>query len=422
MSSPIQPLGIVVGSLGGADDDGSGAPALLAGLPPLLAGLPPMLRAVLELQRAGAARIIMLVHDEALARAYSEDARVVAEVVVRSPASWATLAEVASGHAAVVVPAAAVAQRDVFVALHDAARSGRPTHARPHNGGLGPFVLTPKVTGSIAKAGGSARGAGSARAVVEQLEPLDAGWVIRADDDAGRKRIVHALFEGCRKSVDGIVSRHLNRHVSIFVSKRIVNTSLSPNVITVLTLFLGVAAGLATARATYGWMLAGAALLQLNSILDGVDGELARVRFQHSKLGQWLDTVCDDLANAMFYAGTAYAAFQVPDLPTWLPWCGVVAVVASLLTMVMYYAELIRLGVGDFYALDVGQDVPRTGLWGALDRIVRYIAKRDFFVFGFLVAAVFGVLPYMLVIMLIGTVITVVTGLKITWARLRSAD
>ena len=207
--------------------------------------------------------------------------------------------------------------------------------------------------------------------------------------------------------------------MSIFVSKRIVNTKLSPNTITVLTLFLGVAAALVTAQATYTSMLIGAALLQLNSILDGVDGELARVRFQYSKLGQWLDTVCDDLANTMFYAGTAYAAFQLPHLPAWLAWCGVVAVVGSLLTMMMYYAELVRLGVGDFYALDVGQDVERTGWWAAVNRGARYLVKRDFFVFGFLVAAALGILPHILPVMAVGTVVTVASGIRITLARLR---
>jgi phosphatidylglycerophosphate synthase len=388
VGSPEQPIGVVL-AFGDA-----------AGPNELVAGLPLVVRALLELQRAGARDLVLLIEDESIGAQLIDDPRIRANVAVRVASSMAALSDVVTERPAVVVPAVAVAHRDVYRALMEAAQNGRAVRAEPP-GGLGPFVATPETL-----------------AAVQDLETISAGWVIRADDAVGRRRIVRELFEGCRKPVDGIVSRHLNRHISIFVSKRIVDTSLSPNTITLLTLLLGVAAAFATARATYGWMVIGAALLQLNSILDGVDGELARVRFQHSKLGQWLDTVCDDLANTMFYAGAAYAAFQLPHLPPWLAWCGAAAVVGSLLTMTMYYAELIRLGVGDFYALDVGQDVERSGWWAAINRGARYLVKRDFFVFGFFVAAVLGILPYMLPIMAVGTAVTVISGARITLARL----
>ena len=46
-------------------------------------------------------------------------------------------------------------------------------------------------------------------------------------------------------------------------------------------------------------MVAGFACQQLQSILDGCDGELARVRMQQSKLGAWLDTFVDDVLNVL---------------------------------------------------------------------------------------------------------------------------
>jgi CDP-L-myo-inositol myo-inositolphosphotransferase len=50
--------------------------------------------------------------------------------------------------------------------------------------------------------------------------------------------------------------------------------------------------------------VAGFALEQLQSILDGCDGELARVRFQQSKLGAWLDTFVDDVLNVLLTVAT----------------------------------------------------------------------------------------------------------------------
>ena len=46
-------------------------------------------------------------------------------------------------------------------------------------------------------------------------------------------------------------------------------------------------------------MVAGFACQHLQSILDGCDGELARVRLQQSKLGAWLDTFVDDVLNVL---------------------------------------------------------------------------------------------------------------------------
>lgn len=362
VASREQPIGVV---------------AALDGAPlELVAGLPLAVRAMLELQHAGVEEVVLVVNDADAGAELAGDPRIDIRVHVRA----GSIDDAAAGRDAIVVPSRMAAHRDVY----------RSLFAR------------------VQQRGG----------VLVMSENEDAGWVLHGDDAAEKRQIVDALFEGCRKPVDGIVSRHLNRHVSIFISKRIANVDISPNAITMFTFVLGVAAMLAAARATYLWLLVGAALLQLNSILDGVDGELARVRFQGSKLGQWLDTVCDDLANTMFYGGVAYAAWVTPTLPRYLAWCGAGAVVGSALTMTMYYAELARLGSGDFYALDVGQHVERTGWWGAVQRGARYVTKRDFFVFSFLVAAALGVLPYILPIMAAGTLATVVTGLRITLARL----
>ena len=46
-------------------------------------------------------------------------------------------------------------------------------------------------------------------------------------------------------------------------------------------------------------MVAGFACQHVQSILDGCDGELARVRMQQSKLGAWLDTFVDDVLNVL---------------------------------------------------------------------------------------------------------------------------
>jgi len=50
-------------------------------------------------------------------------------------------------------------------------------------------------------------------------------------------------------------------------------------------------------------MLAGALLSVFASILDGCDGEVARLTFQESAFGCWLETVCDYLYYILIFVG-----------------------------------------------------------------------------------------------------------------------
>ena len=165
-------------------------------------------------------------------------------------------------------------------------------------------------------------------------------------------------------------------------------------------------------------MLLGAFLLQCASILDGVDGELARVRFQYSTFGQWLDTVCDDASNILFYAGVAIGSRDLP-FGGLLVLCGAIGVVATALTCAQYYAELVRLGSGDFYAIEwqFDRSMPR-GFKGAVVLFFKYATKKDFFILMFLGFAVLGVLPYVLPVVAIGALVTVGAATHRNVARL----
>ena len=175
-----------------------------------------------------------------------------------------------------------------------------------------------------------------------------------------------------------------------------------------MTFAVGVLGAVAVARGSYASMLVGALLFQLNSILDGVDGELARVRFQESKLGEWIDTVSDDLCNVLFYVGMAIGA--AGHGPWWLPLLGYGAAIAAAGTMVFYYAELVRLGRGDFYALSWDTGSP-SGFGARVVAIFVLVLKKDLFIFLFVIAAALGVLPFTLPVVFAATLVTLGAGI-----------
>src|SRR5690606_32747233 len=72
-----------------------------------------------------------------------------------------------------------------------------------------------------------------------RFELAEGDVVGRVTDAASHAKTEHALWERCRKVVDGFVSRNLNRHISLFISRRIATSPITPNHVSSFTLVLG---------------------------------------------------------------------------------------------------------------------------------------------------------------------------------------
>jgi phosphatidylglycerophosphate synthase len=146
--------------------------------------------------------------------------------------------------------------------------------------------------------------------------------------------------------------------------------------------------------------------MQLNSILDGCDGELARVRHQGSRLGEWLDTIGDDASNVLFWAGLGLGARSIEVYGGWLFLSGMVAAGANALAALVNYTELRRRGSGDLAALQPAPAAPPRGAAAWLVRGIGLILKQDFFLFLLLLVALAGYLHQALPAVALGALIT----------------
>lgn len=105
---------------------------------------------------------------------------------------------------------------------------------------------------------------------------------------------------------DGFVSRYLNRHISRPIARALTHTPLTPNQVSFFS--LGVAAG-SFFSFVYGYHIIAALLAQASSIVDGVDGDLARAKQMTSAFGGFLDAILDRYADAIILLGlTIWAA------------------------------------------------------------------------------------------------------------------
>ena len=116
--------------------------------------------------------------------------------------------------------------------------------------------------------------------------------------------------EGNAPHYDGVVSTYLNRPLSRPMARALSTTSLTPNSLTVFTLFVACAAGALVAS---GWNIAGGILIQAASVIDGVDGEVARLKRMTTRFGGVLDAVTDRYADAAMIAGMTVFAVRFED-------------------------------------------------------------------------------------------------------------
>ncbi len=126
---------------------------------------------------------------------------------------------------------------------------------------------------------------------------------------------------------DGIVSRYLNRPLSQPMARALGSTPVTPNAVTASTLILALATA---AMIASGWNIAGGIGIQVVSVVDGVDGELARLKAMATRFGGVFDAVTDRYADAFIIAGMLVFAVRFEDHPR-PEFVGMLALSASLI-------------------------------------------------------------------------------------------
>jgi phosphatidylglycerophosphate synthase len=225
---------------------------------------------------------------------------------------------------------------------------------------------------------------------------------LRVTDERSRVAAEDAVFADFLRGDLGLVARHINKRVSFWITRNFLcHWPLTPNQVTVAAGLLGLLGCFLIATGSYAAIVAGFALAQLQSILDGCDGELARVRFQQTAIGEWLDTIVDDALNLALVAaiGVGLSRHGGSANDVWIA----LGACAMLLTYnIIAYRELVKQGEGGevikvrwwFAKGESFKDM--TSSSGGLFSFLNIIGKRDFFVFAWLILAILDLLPVIL--------------------------
>ena len=183
-------------------------------------------------------------------------------------------------------------------------------------------------------------------------------WLDVDTPDALREAERRLMRDQGSKTRDGPVSCYLNRPVSRWLSRYLVRTTVTPNQISLISCMLScVAAGL-MAVSGYPALAAGGALAQLASIIDGCDGEIARLKRSQSEFGGWFDSVLDRYADAFLLFGLTWHEYAATDtnLPVLLGFAAIVGSFLNSYTADKYDGLMARRFPGVVY-LRLGRDV-----------------------------------------------------------------
>jgi hypothetical protein len=99
------------------------------------------------------------------------------------------------------------------------------------------------------------------------------------------------LLRSLGREGDSMLVRMLDRRLSRALTKRLMRTSVTPNQITLSSAALGIMGAFFLAQPSQVWHVLGSLLFLCSTVMDGCDGEIARLTFQESAFGAKLDLI-----------------------------------------------------------------------------------------------------------------------------------
>jgi phosphatidylglycerophosphate synthase len=216
----------------------------------------------------------------------------------------------------------------------------------------------------------------------QRTDDFDAGdtLCLRVSDTGSLRAAERQLYAATRKTTDTWIARNFDRHISAWITSWLLPRSVTPTQVTYVAFGLGVLGAVLIALGSYLGSVIGSALLVLSIIVDGCDGEIARLKFLETPSGRQLDFVLDNVVNALtlFTVGIGRYFRTGSQFFLYAPAANALAALASTVPVYLLYYQ--------HESQPAGTD---TGPKSLGERITEAVAGRDFMYLIF-VLALFG--------------------------------
>ncbi len=280
-----------------------------------LGGLSLLKRALLTAQRAGARVCYILAHREeatALQRLMGNDPRLTINMVWVTPHGPLTTGPPSDGGYGLIFSCDTLFRPTLIQDIGKTYEDGWQVRGGSNHASL---AVVPVAQISSLLTAWTQEGSLS-QEYMEQLPVRSPGqhflYRLTQQDDCGA--VERAFLLTLENPRDGLVDTYLNRRCSRLLTRLFLRTPLTPNQITILSSLTGLLGASCFLLGSYGGSVIGALLLQCSTVLDCVDGEVARVKMLESPLGEWLDITLDTVVHIAIFLGVGVAVWKQDGL------------------------------------------------------------------------------------------------------------
>ncbi len=229
------------------------------------------------------------------------------------------------------------------------------------------------------------------------LYPIYDGNIFEITSPADAARAEDVLVQTIRDNTPGLIARHINKSISLPISRVLSKTRIHPNVLTVLNMIVGFSSAFFLSMNTYASIALGGLCFQLASIFDGVDGEVAKLTLKVSKLGGWLDTISDNGTLILFFSASSYLFF-LNSTTILMPLAAIGFLFAGLFTMLAAMISFLRKHTSSgslvTYDKEFLQKLPDTDRLVSFIHKLKYYTKKEFFSLAFFAVCLTGKIHY----------------------------
>jgi phosphatidylglycerophosphate synthase len=395
-----------------ADDPGVAIPSTVR-----LAGLPIAERVVRAASRAGYAQIAVFARDGALASLQHLDARV---AVISQADEWRRWMSAVPGRTVVTAVGPGTLASTALL------RSALSIRSIVAGGGPGAASATAvdvpagtgfPVSGVLRVCATTGRDlhrlSGLLRERLQRDDPRPSGEDVshgRAQlslrmrtlaDLAGAEQ---TLRRATYKQTDAKLAR-FNRRISLPISIALLRTPVTANMMSLFIFALGLLSAWLFSRGEYVAGVLGGVLSLAASILDGCDGEIARLKYQESALGCWLETMGDYSYYLAIFVGLTIGAVRQTGVQAFYP-IGAVGLAGTVLSfMVLIYLRR-RITEGrpeTLHAVAKARFKADPSWWSVIVWRISFVATRAAMPYGIAVLALVNLLPLVVILSAVGS-------------------
>ena len=236
----------------------------------------------------------------------------------------------------------------------------------------------------------------------------DVSWgrarlALRARNEAELDEAERTIRASVIKPTDNKVARW-NRGISLPVSIALIRTPLTANQLSIALVAVGFYSGWLYSLGTYASMVLASILGLAASVADGCDGEIARLKYQESALGCWIETVGDYSYYIAIFIGMSVGVARWTHMPVFF-WLGMIALAGTLVTfaLLIYLRSAITAGQPDkLHAIGKERFNAEPSFWTRAVWSVSMVATRSFMPYFILGLAILGLMPLIVFLAAVG--------------------